>query len=198
MALPKCYKNAVKIASDGVQKFLSEKYNVIIVDTAGRHKEEKSLLKEMKDISNKIKPDEIILVIDDNTDMLSFVKSHFIDKYLVFLSETGKEGFEIAVEAIPDIIISDIMLPDIDGRELCKKIKKDERTSHIPVIMLSALSSKENIMDGLEKGADDYISKPFDIMLLQKKVENILTSRDSLKVKYSKQITLTAKPISLV
>jgi len=133
---------------------------------------------------------KILLFIDDNQDILSFMRLHFKDRYIVLLAERGEDGYNIAAEAIPDLILTDIMLPDLDGRELSRKLKDDERTSHIPVILVSALSSAENMLHGLESGADDYISKPFDISLLQIKIDNLLSTRDALIEKYSRQVSL--------
>lgn len=143
-----------------------------------------------KDFKLAQKDKKILLVIEDNEDVLQFIKSHFKNKYIVLDALNGKDGLELAINAIPDIIISDIMMPGMNGRELCEKIKKDERTSHIPVILLTALSSNENIKEGLLKGADDYITKPFDIDILQTKIDNLFLLRKSLIEKYSKQIML--------
>lgn len=138
---------------------------------------------------------EIMLIVEDNPDVRSLVKSHFASKYQVFEANDGKEGWEIALNIIPDIIISDVLMPDVDGYEFCKKIKKDERTSHIPILLLTALHSKEHEMKGLSCGADDYITKPFDLNILQTKVDNMLSIRNSLKEKYSGEITLQPRNI---
>lgn len=137
----------------------------------------------------------IILIVEDNPDVRYFIRSHFESVYSVYEARNGKEGFEIATEVIPDIIISDILMPDIDGYEFCKKIKKDERTSHIPLVLLTALHSKEHEMEGLSAGADDYITKPFDISILQTKIDNMLQVRRAMKEKYTSQIVL--KPSDL-
>jgi signal transduction histidine kinase/AraC-like DNA-binding protein len=131
---------------------------------------------------------KILLVIEDNEDVQQFIKSHFKQEFIVLDAINGKDGLNIAVSTIPDIIISDVMMPGMDGKELCAKIKKDERTSHIPVILLTALSSKDDVKEGLLKGADDYITKPFDIDILQTKIDNLLVMRKSLKEKYSKMM----------
>lgn len=132
----------------------------------------------------------ILLIVEDNQDVRYFIRSHFESVYSVYEAKNGKEGFEIATEVIPDVIISDILMPDVDGYEFCKKIKKDERTSHIPVLLLTALHSREHEMEGLSAGADDYITKPFDITILHTKIENMLQVRRALKEKYTNQIVL--------
>ncbi len=88
-------------------------------------------------------------------------------------------------------------MPDMDGYEFCRRIKKDERTSHIPLLLLTALHSKEHEIEGLTSGADDYITKPFDLTVLQKKIENILSVRDSLREKYTREIILQPSNITI-
>lgn len=140
---------------------------------------------------------KIMLLMDDNPDVRYFIKSHFMSNYQVLEAENGLEGWNIALKTIPDIIISDVMMPDMDGFEFCRKIRKDERTSHIPIILVTALGSREHEIEGLSHGADDYITKPFDLVILQTKVENILSVRQSLKQKYTSELLLQPKNIIL-
>lgn len=154
---------------------------------------------------NIILPDEhledsnvqIMLIVEDNPDVRYFIRSHFDPVYRIFEAKNGQEGWDLAIKIIPDIIISDILMPDVDGYELCKRIKKDERTSHIPVLLLTALHSKEHEIEGLSCGADDYITKPFDISILQTKVENMLQVRRALKEKYTSEIILKPSDITI-
>lgn len=140
---------------------------------------------------------KIMLLVDDNPDVRYFIKSHFVSNYLVLEAENGLEGWNIALKTIPDIIISDVMMPDMDGFEFCRKIRKDERTSHIPIILVTALGSREHEIEGLSHGADDYITKPFDLVILQTKVENILQVRQSLRQKYTSEMMLQPQNIIL-
>jgi DNA-binding response OmpR family regulator/two-component sensor histidine kinase len=140
---------------------------------------------------------KIMLLVDDNPDVRYFIRSHFISNYQVLEAENGQEGWNIALKTIPDIIISDVMMPDMDGFEFCRKIRKDERTSHIPIILVTALGSREHEIEGLSHGADDYITKPFDLVILQTKVENILQVRQSLRQKYTSELLLQPKNIIL-
>jgi len=140
---------------------------------------------------------KIMLLVDDNSDVRYFIKSHFIANYQVLEAENGLEGWNIALKTIPDIIISDVMMPDMDGFEFCRKVRKDERTSHIPIILVTALGSREHEIEGLSHGADDYITKPFDLVILQTKVENILSVRQSLRQKYTSEMLLQPKNIIL-
>lgn len=140
--------------------------------------------------------EKIMLVVEDNTDVRQFVSSHFEAFYKVYQAINGEEGWKKTLELVPDIIISDIIMPETDGYDLCKRLKNDERTSHIPVILLTAMHSKEHQLKGLTKGADDYITKPFDLSVLQAKVDNILSIRESLKEKYTS--TMVLEPTNVV
>jgi signal transduction histidine kinase/ligand-binding sensor domain-containing protein/DNA-binding response OmpR family regulator len=139
----------------------------------------------------------IMLLVDDNADVRYFIKSHFSSGYQILEAKDGLEGWNVALKKIPNIIISDVMMPDMDGFEFCRKIRKDERTSHIPILLLTALGSREHEIEGLSQGADDYITKPFDLLILQTKVENILSVRQSLKQKYSGEMLLQPTNIML-
>jgi ligand-binding sensor domain-containing protein/signal transduction histidine kinase/DNA-binding response OmpR family regulator len=139
----------------------------------------------------------ILLIADDNPDIRQFVKHHFEPDYKVLESKDGKEGWIKALEQVPDIVIADVMMSQIDGIELCRKIKNDERTSHIPIFMLTALSDNEKQLAGIAAGADDYIIKPFDVSLLKAKSDNILYLRKILRERYSKELLLKPKDIVL-
>ena len=144
------------------------------------------------------KPDlRIMLIVEDNPDVRYFIRSHFESVYSMYEAKNGREGFELAIKLIPDMIISDILMPDTDGYEFCRLIRKDERTSHIPVLLLTALHSKEHEIEGLSCGADDYVTKPFDIAVLQTKIENMLSLRKSLKEKYTREIILQPSSITI-
>jgi DNA-binding response OmpR family regulator/two-component sensor histidine kinase len=139
---------------------------------------------------------KIMLVVEDNADVRHFISAHFSTFYKVYQAVNGEDGWDKALEVIPNIIVSDIIMPELNGYELCKRIKNDERTSHIPVILLTAMHSKEHELKGLTKGADDYITKPFDLSVLQAKIDNILSIRDSLKEKYTS--TMKLEPTNVV
>lgn len=125
-----------------------------------------------------------ILIIEDNTDLRTFIRENLTDDYNVLESEDGIMGLNLAMTMIPDIIITDVMMPGIDGVTLCSRLKSDERTSHIPVIMLTAKSTQEDKITGLKTGADDYIVKPFNMEELEIKIANLFKQRDRLRIKY--------------
>jgi len=140
--------------------------------------------------------ERVMLIVDDNADVRQFIRNHFNSFYKIYEASNGEEGWKRALDTIPDIIISDIIMPKSDGYELCKRLKNDERTSHIPVLLLTAMHSKEHELKGLTTGADDYITKPFDLSVLQAKVDNMLSMRDLLKDKFT--ATMVLEPTNVV
>jgi len=128
----------------------------------------------------------ILLIVEDNADVRSFFASLFEEKLLVIEAENGNKGYKKALKYIPDIIISDIMMPDEDGINFCKKVKHDERTNHIPFIFLTAKSADEYKIEGFQTGADDYIVKPFNTYVLKARVQNLLKNKNLLKEYYKK------------
>ena len=135
---------------------------------------------EQKPESANIETDEnkpLILVVEDNRDISEYIRSSFESIYDVLIANDGKEGWEIASTRIPNIVVSDIMMPVMDGIELCKMIKEDMRTSHIPVILLTAKDTLQDKEEGYAAGADSFITKPFSARLLASRINNILNNR---------------------
>mgnify|MGYP003412134991 FL=1 len=132
-----------------------------------------------------------LLIIEDNTDIRFYMKIIFSNLYQVFLAENGQEGVEVARRELPNLILTDVMMPVMDGFECLRILKEDFRTCHIPVIILTALTSDEDIVKGTDLGADDYILKPFNPEVLRAKVKRLMRSRVELKQIYTKLLTST-------
>lgn len=135
-------------------------------------------------------PNATVLLVEDNVEMRRYLTDYFAAEYRVIEAANGQEGLEAAIQDIPDLIISDVMMPDVDGISLCKQLKADIRTSHIPVILLTARSPIEYEIEGIETGADDYIVKPFNLTVLSLKVKNVLVSRARWKEKFAERILI--------
>jgi DNA-binding response OmpR family regulator/two-component sensor histidine kinase len=133
-----------------------------------------------------------VLLVEDNDDFRFYLKDNLRNKYKVIEATNGKEGWQKALSTHPQLIVSDISMPEMDGIELIKKIKSDKRTSHIPVILLTAITGQEQQMKGLETGANDYITKPFNFEVLNAKIKNLLQLKNTMQSTYSKQIKVMA------
>ena len=127
----------------------------------------------------------ILLIVEDNADIRNYIADSFCDTFEVHAAANGKEGMECALKEIPDIIVSDIMMPGMDGNEMCRELKKDVRTSHIPIILLTAKDSIQDKEEGYAVGADSYLTKPFSANLLRSRIENLLQSRRKLVEHFS-------------
>lgn len=126
-----------------------------------------------------------MLIVDDNKEIITYLSGFFSDKYEVYTAENGKLGLELLENQPVDVIISDVMMPEMDGLHFCKRVKQNINTSHIPLILLTAKTGTEEQIKGVEMGADDYMAKPFSIQLLDAKILNLLRSRKRLKQYYS-------------
>jgi signal transduction histidine kinase/ligand-binding sensor domain-containing protein/DNA-binding response OmpR family regulator len=128
-----------------------------------------------------------VLIVEDHKVLRSFMKNLLKNEYNVIAAENGEIGLKKALKFIPDLIISDVIMPEMVGTELCAKIKENIKTSHIPVILLTSRSSLIYKIEGLESGADDYISKPFDLTEFKLRIKNLLASKQRLKAKFSSE-----------
>jgi DNA-binding response OmpR family regulator/nitrogen-specific signal transduction histidine kinase len=132
----------------------------------------------------------IVLIVEDNADLRVYIRGYLEADYAVHEAGNGKEGFDRATEMVPDIVISDVMMPEMDGVELCRALKQDVRTSHVPVILLTARAGIDSKIEGLEIGADDYVTKPFDTKELGARVRNLIEQRRQLRAKFSAGVVL--------
>lgn len=136
-----------------------------------------------------------VLIVDDNSDMRQFIRNGLEKHFEIIEAADGKQGLSQALETAPDLIVSDVMMPKMNGYELCKKLKNNLQTSHIPLILLTAKGSTDAQIEGLETGANDYIVKPFNMKLLLMRIHNLLDIRDKLQQKFSN--TLEIQPAEL-
>jgi len=138
-----------------------------------------------------------ILIIEDNADMRNFIRNELKREYKVFEANDGSEGLKMAEKYAPDLIVSDIMMPNMDGIEFCKIIKSNISTSHIPLILLTAKVDTPTKYEGIEKGADDYISKPFEMEYLLLRIKNILKSREQLRQLFQKSSSFDPSAVTV-
>lgn len=138
-----------------------------------------------------------VLLVEDNPDIRAYLKDLLSPQYSIYEASNGQEGFARALELVPDIIISDIMMPVMDGITFCRKLKSDMRISHIPVILLTARTLVNSIIEGFETGADEYLTKPFNERILIARVNNLLQNRKKIREQISKEIIINPQEISL-
>jgi len=143
---------------------------------------------ELKDLHTIADSDKhSLLIVEDNIDLVNFLKAKLSNEYLVTISD-GSDAVEKALEIIPDIIICDINLVDKDGYQISKELKKDLRSSHIPIIILTAQSNKEAVLKGLQSGVDQYLTKPFSLSILKQSISSLLFNREKLRYYYTNNI----------
>ena len=139
----------------------------------------------------------VVLIVEDNQDLRRHLRKLLNGLYTVREAENGEEGLHQATGDIPDIVISDLMMPKMDGITLCNELKANEKTSHIPIILLTAKSDQDSKLDGLKQGADDYLVKPFDNDELHIRIDNLIKQRNDLRLKYSQVLRLEPSKIEV-
>lgn len=143
------------------------------------------------------KKNENILLVEDDEDMRSYIIQELKDDYSIEVAVNGKQGLSKVLKIMPDLIITDVMMPGMNGIELCRQIKKNEETCHIPVIILTAQGSIEHRIEGLESGADSYIPKPFNSQHLKTRIEKLIELRRQMKERFSKSLNMEAQEVTL-
>lgn len=181
-----CIKNQIDSESEPENEF-----NTATAEISHLYSSESEglLFDEIEESGFDSKKDSI-LVVEDNSDIVQYLQSQFSEQFNFLFAFDGFEGFEKAVMNMPQVILLDIMMPKMNGYELCEKLKKDQRTCHIPVVFLTALADKAEQLKGLEFFADDYISKPFDTEILKAKVNNLIQSRKKLKSLFQTRLSV--------
>lgn len=159
--------------------------------------QEESVLPNLDETVDSSADLPLLLIVDDNADIRNYIALNFGKSYRIILASNGLEGFQQAAETIPDLVLSDVMMPGMNGLELCSKLKLDERTSHIPVILLTARQSDESKMEGYETGADAYVTKPFNTNVLQAQIRNLLEQRQRLRELFSQGSAIEIKKIAI-
>lgn len=149
-------------------------------DSSGKHEKE-----IFEDSSDEL---PLVLIVEDNNDVVEYLKSILVNEYHIAVASDGNEGINESLEKVPDIIICDVMMPEKDGYEVCRTLKEDFRTNHVPIIMLTAKADTDSKLTGLEYGADAYIIKPFNKKELLIRINKLIENRQKLKDKYSEMI----------
>ncbi|MES2332724.1 MAG: two-component regulator propeller domain-containing protein [Bacteroidota bacterium] len=160
-----------------------------------KNEQDFSALDDSEQLAGEQRTIPYILVVDDNEELRNFLKDSLSSQYHIIEAAEGQTGLTMAHEEFPDLIISDVMMPGIDGIEFCRRIKDDIETSHIPFLMLTAKDSIESKIEGVESGADFYFAKPLSIQLLQLTIRNILNQKQKLKTKYFRDHYSEAKEL---
>ena len=144
-------------------------------------------IQQAKVLPEKVVEDDklpILLIIEDNADVAEYIKSILDNQYRLLHAQDGQEGIELAIEQIPDLIVSDVMMPKKDGFEVCQMLKQDERTSHIPIVLLTAKATETAKLEGLRYGADAYLTKPFNQEELRLRLRNLKHLSEQLQARY--------------
>lgn len=139
----------------------------------------------------------IVLVVEDNADVRRYLREALDGAYQIVEASDGAEGLQTALDVIPDLIVSDVMMPNMDGFEMCRRIKSDEKTSHVPVILLTARASRDSKLEGLKLGADAYVAKPFDTREVVVRVRSLIEQRRQLAARFRREITLQPNDVAV-
>ena len=154
-----------------------------------KQEEGEQVQSEMPDVEEAV-DETVVLIVEDHHDLRGFIRDQIGEKYRVVEAENGRIGHDLALELIPDLIISDVMMPEMDGYQLCDALKTNEKTNHIPIILLTAKAATSDKLEGLETGADDYLLKPFNAEELKLRVRNLIRLRRQMREKFSAEMLI--------
>lgn len=177
--------DATDLEQDGSKHV--NRYNTVLDDVNGLAEPFSHSIPEIKSLDLMDSQLPVVLVIEDHSDMRRFIVSSLQPNYQLLEADNGNQGIATAVETIPDLILCDVMMPGQDGFQVCEHLKQDERTSHIPIVLLTARDDKASRMTGWQHHADEYLSKPFDVDELRLRVQNLLSIRQLLRQRFSEQ-----------
>lgn len=183
----------------GAKFIVSLPLNRLMVDDAyetNQYADENNVIQPDKSIKTNVSQNYTLLIIEDNNDLRNFLASSFTALYNILTADNGKTGLEIAIHQQVDIIVSDVMMPEMDGYMLTKTIRKNPDICHIPIILLTAKSSEQSIIAGLETEADAYITKPFSLSYLKAVLANQLKIRDKLRSRFQKKVSVSPSEIT--
>ncbi|MCE5332168.1 MAG: response regulator [Bacteroidales bacterium] len=165
----------------------------------GTHGDKPEILTPEEEVLNEEHKSKLplMLVVDDNEDFRNFISALFAESYRILKAEDGEKAYQIILDRMPDLIICDVMMPNMDGFELCKLVKQDIRVSHIPIILLTAKAGDENKYHGLELGAEDYIAKPFNMEMLSLKVSRIIERQKKTREQFKRKVDITTGEVEI-
>ena len=184
-----CFKVLLPVNNSGLT-------NEAIIEPEDEIIQDHFVVSEKQEISVK-QEKPVVLIADDNDDLRFYLKDNLFNKYQIHEASNGEEALKIISKTNIDLIISDIMMPGIDGIELCKRVKSDKTICHIPLILLTARSSEQQQLEGIETGADDYVTKPFNFQILEAKIANIINLRRNARQVFRNKIHIEPQDITV-
>jgi signal transduction histidine kinase/ligand-binding sensor domain-containing protein/DNA-binding response OmpR family regulator len=153
---------------------------------------------KLQHVSSYLDNAPVVLLVEDSEDFRFYLKDNLKEHFTIIEAKDGREGWQKALAHMPDLIVSDLMMPEVNGIDFCKKIKADSRTSHIPFVLLTAHASEDKKLDGLNIGANDYITKPFSFDILLSRIKNLITQRELLQKLFEKKISVQTSEDKIV
>lgn len=179
---------------EGKEHFRDDTYDIVTSESPNEAMTDLPLVSGSPEESISMQRKHTLLLVEDNNEMRAYLRSLFRQRYFVIEAMNGEEGVRMATEKIPDLIISDVMMPVMDGFACCRIIREQLATAQIPIIMLTAKAEDADVLQGSKMGADDYMMKPFNSEILKVRVENLITQRERLKQIYTKSLMLKHVP----